>query len=150
MRRTRGENLIQQELYTRIKLIGVESGVIEISYSGTHIGIDFYDEDTGVSARLHSIELVKSSFINESYVNLDRIKNSEEAKSVERQLMDKGNKMKSELLAIAKELAEEITKRAGIPVKVIPRLRGTPYVATEFENNMDIARDVFAGIDDDY
>lgn len=36
---------IQQELYTRIKLIGVESGVIEISYSETNIAIDFYDED---------------------------------------------------------------------------------------------------------
>ena len=144
------KNLIQQELYTRIKLIGVESGVIEISYSETNIAIDFYDEDTDVSARLYSIELVKSSFINESYVNLDRIKNSEEAKAIEKQLMGKGNKMKSELVAKAKELAEEITKRAGIPVKVIPRLQGTPYVATEFENNMEIARDVFAGIDDDY
>jgi len=143
-------NFIQQELYTRIKLIGVESGVIKISYSGTHIGIDFYDEDTGVSAGLHSIELVKSSFINESYVNLDRIKNSEEAKAIEKQLLEKGNKMKSELVAKVNELAEEITKRAGIPVKVIPRLQGTPYVATEFEKNMDIARDVFAGIDDDY
>ena len=40
------KNLIQQELYTRIKLIGVESGVIEISYSGTHIGIGFYDEES--------------------------------------------------------------------------------------------------------
>lgn len=142
--------MIQQELYTRIKLIGVESGVIEISYSGTHIGIDFYDEDTGISARLHSIELVKSSIINESYVNLDRIKNSEEAKSVERRLMDKGIKMKSEVIAKAKQLAEEITKLAGIPVKVIPKLQGTPYVATELENNMEIARNVFAGIDDDY
>lgn len=65
---------------------------------------------------------MKSSFINESYVNLDRIKNSEEAKAIEKQLMDKGNKMKSELVAKAKELAEEFTKRAGIPVKVIPRL----------------------------
>jgi len=144
------KNLNRQELYTKIKLIGVESGVIEISYSGTHIGIDFYDEDTGVSDRLHSIELVKYSCINESYVNLDRIKNSEEAKSVERQLRDKGNKMRSQLVAKAKEMAAEITKRAGIPVKVIPRLQGTPYVATEFENNMDTARDVFAGIDDDY
>lgn len=144
------KNLIQQELYTRIKLIGVDSGVIEISYSETNIAIDFYDEDTDVSARLYSIELVKSSFINESYVNLDCIKNSEEAKAIEKQLMDKGNKMKSELVAKAKELAEEITKRAGIPVKVIPRLQGTPYVATEFQNNMEIARDVFAGIDDDY
>ena len=116
-------NFIQQELYTRIKLIGVESGVIKISYSGTHIGIDFYDEDTGVSAGLHSIELVKSSFINESYVNLDRIKNSEEAKAIEKQLLEKGNKMKSELVAKVNELAEEITKRAGIPVKVIPRLQ---------------------------
>ena len=142
--------MIQQELYTRIKLIGVESGVIEISYSEANISIDFYDEDTDVSARLYSIELVKSSFINESYVNLDRIINSEEAKAIEKQLMDKGIKMKSELVAKAKELAEEITKRAGIPVKVIPRLQGTPYVATEFQNNMEIARDVFAGIDDDY
>ena len=144
------KNLIQQELYTRIKLIGVESGVIEIGYSETNIAIDFYDEDTDVSARLYSIELVKSSFINESYVNLDRIKNSEEAKAIEKQLLEKGNKMKSELVAKVNELAEEITKRAGIPVKVIPRLQGTPYVATEFEKNMDIARDVFAGIDDDY
>lgn len=148
------KNLIQQELYTEIKLIGVESGVIEVSYSGTNIGIDFYDEDTGVSAGLYSIELGEFSFIKESYVigefDLSHIKNSEDAKAAKKQLMDKGNKMKSELVAKAKEMAEEITKRAGIPVKVIPRLQGTPYVATEYENNMEIARDVFAGIDDDY
>ena len=146
--------MIQQELYTRIKLIGVEWGIIEISYSGTHIGIDFYDEDTDVSAELYSIELGELSFIKESYVigefDLSHIKNSEDAETAKKQLMDKGNKMKSELLAKAKEMAEEITKRAGIPVKVIPRLQGTPYVATEFQNNMEIARDVFAGIDDDY
>ena len=119
------KNLIQQELYTKIKLIGVESGVIEISYSGTHIGIDFYDEDTGVSAGLYSSELGEFSFIKESYVigefDLSYIKNSEDAEAAKKHLIDKGNKMKSELVAKAKELAEEITKRAGIPVKVISR-----------------------------
>jgi len=146
--------MIQQELYTRIKLIGVESGVIEISYSGIHIGINFYDEDTGVSAELYSVELGEFSFIKESYVigefDLSHIKNSDDAEAAKKQLMDKGNNMKSELIARAKEIAEEITKRAAIPVKVMPRLLGTPYVATEIENNMEIARDVFAGIDDDY
>ena len=146
--------MIQQELYTRIKLIGVESGVIEISYSGIHIGINFYDEDTGVSAELYSVELGEFSFIKESYVigefDLSHIKNSEDAEAAKKLLMDKGNNMKSELIAKAKEMAEEITKRAAIPVKVMPRLQGTPYVATEFEKNMEIARDIFAGIDDDY
>lgn len=146
--------MIQQELYTRIKLIGVESGVIEISYSGIHIGINFYDEDTGVSAELYSIELGELSFIKESYVigefDLSHIKNSEDAEAAKKLLMDKGNNMKSELIAKAKEMAEEITKRAAIPVKVMPRLQGTPYVATEFENNMEIARDIFAGIEGDY
>lgn len=146
--------MIQQELYTRIKLIGVESGVIEISYSGTHIEFNFYDEDTGVSAGLYSIELGEFSTIKESYVieefDLSHIKNSEDAEAAKKLLMDKGNNMKSELIAKAKEMAEEITKRAAIPVKVMPRLQGTPYVATEFENNMAIARDIFAGIDDDY
>ena len=146
--------MIQQELYTRIKLIGVESGVIEISYSGIHIGINFYDEDTGVSAGLYSFELGEFSFIKESYVrgefDLSHIKNSEDAEAAKKLLMDKGNNMKSELIAKAKEMAEEITKRAAIPVKVMPKLQGTPYVATEFEKNMEIARDIFAGIDDDY
>jgi hypothetical protein len=58
--------------------------------------------------------------------------------------------MRSELVAKAKELADEITQRAGIPIKVIPRLKGTPHVATEFNNNMWHASQVLKGIDDDY
>jgi hypothetical protein len=148
------KSLIQQELFTKIKLIGVESGVIEIEYLGTDVEIGFYDEDTGVSAGLYSIKLGEFSFIKESYVvgefDLSRIKNSEDAEAVKKQLMDKGKKMEFVLVAKAKELAEEITKRAGIPVKVVPRLQGTPIVTTEFENNMWHASQVFEGIDDDY
>lgn len=36
--------------------------------------------------------------------------------------------MKPELVARANELAAEIRKLAGIPVKVIPRLKGKPEV----------------------
>lgn len=146
--------MIQQKLFSKIKLIGVESGVIEIEYCETNIVIDFYDENTGVSANLYSIELGEFSFIKESYVigefDLSRIKNSEDAKAAKMLLIDKGNKMKSELVAKAKELAEEITQRAGIPIKVIPRLQGTPSVTTEFDINMWHASEVLKGIDDDY
>jgi hypothetical protein len=85
--------MIQKELFTKIKLIGIESGVIEIEYCETAIGIDFYDEDTGISANLYTIELAEFSFIKESYVigdlNLSRIKNREDAKIARRQLMDR-------------------------------------------------------------
>lgn len=143
-----------KELFSRIKLIGVKSGVIEIEFSETNIIIGFYDEDTGITANLYSIQLGEYSFIKESYeigkCDLSRIKDSEEAKVARKLLMDKGNRKKSELITKANELAEEITNRAGIPVKVIPRLQGTPFVATEFDNNMWIASQVLQGIDDDY
>lgn len=146
--------MIPKELLTKIKLIGVESGVIEIEYCETCILIAFYDEDTGVFANLYSIELGKFSFIKESYVIgdfvLSRIKNSEDAKAAQKILMDKGNKRNSELVTKAKEFAEEISQLAGIPVKVIPTLIGTPSVSTEFDNNMRHASLVFNGLDDDY
>ena len=132
--------MIQQELFTKIKLIGVESGIIEIEYLDTDIEISFYDKVTGVSAGLYSIKLGEFSFIKESYVvgeyDLSRIKNSEDAEAVKKQLMDKGKKWEHELVVKAKELAKEITQRAGIPVKVFPRLQGTPDVTIEFDNNM--------------
>lgn len=132
--------MIKQELFTKIKLIGVKSGVLEISYFETDIVIVFYDEYTDVSVHLYSIDLGKFSPIKESYLignfDLSRIKNNEEAKAAEKLLMEKGNKLRPTLVSKAKELAEEISQRAGIPVIVNSRLQGTPYVPSEFVNNM--------------
>ena len=150
--------MIQQELFTKIKLIGVESGVITINYGSSDfnpcIVIDFNDEDTGVDYLLDSIMLGEFNLIKESYImgefDLSRIKNSEEAEAVKKQLIDKGKKIESELVAKAKEFAEEIRERADIPVKVVPRIQGKPDVYTEFDQNMWHAGQVLEGIDDDY
>ena len=85
------KDMIKQELFTKIKLIGVESGIIEIYYASfgfdPAIVINFYDEDRGVDYLLDSINLGDFSPIKESYMigefELNRIKNSEEAIRVE-------------------------------------------------------------------
>lgn len=74
-----------RELLSKIKRIGITSGVIEIplySDDTDHIiSFDFYDEDTGVDCALESISLVEFSSIKESNVvgefDLKRIKNRE-------------------------------------------------------------------------
>jgi hypothetical protein len=146
--------MILQPLLSKIRRIGVDSGVITIEFCETAIVIHFFDEDSNVFETLYSIELGEFCFIKESNVigefNLSCIKNSEEAKAAEKLLKSKGIKKKSELVAKANELASEIIKMAGIPVKVIPRIKGNPYVSTVFDNNMWHARQVLQGIDDDY
>lgn len=136
--------MIQQELFNRIRNIGVKSGVIEICYSGDIrqvIGFSFDAGYTGFSydSYLDSIELGEFC-----------VKNDDEATKVEQLLIEKGKKMEPELIARANELAEEIRKRAGIPVKVIPRLQGKPKVWTEFDLNMWHADQVLTGIDPDW
>jgi hypothetical protein len=146
-----------KELFSKIKLIGVKSGIIEISYGSFDIepviNIDFYDEDTGVDCLLDSITLAEFNPIKESYVigkfDLSRIKNSNEANMVKMLLLEKGKEIEFEVVARAKELANEISQRAGIPVKVVPKLLGQPSVVTEFDMNMWHAGQVLKGIDDD-
>ncbi|MBO0588887.1 hypothetical protein [Sporosarcina sp. E16_8] len=146
--------MIQQELFTDIKLIGVESGIISISYESLDflpgISIDFYDEDTGVEGLLDSIMLGEFSPTKESYVmgdfDLNRIKNSEEAEVIKKQLNDKGKRMEPELVAKAEEFAKEIRERAGISVKVIPGIQGKPDVYTISDQNNWHADQVLAGI----
>ncbi|MEK4715726.1 hypothetical protein [Sporosarcina sp. FSL K6-5500] len=150
--------MIRQELFTEIKLIGVESGIISINYASSGfipcIIIDFNDEDTGVGCLLDSIMLGEFSSIKESYFigefDLNRIKNSEDIEVVKKQLIDQGKKIEPELVAKAKEFAKKIRERASISVKVVPRIQGKPYVYTEFDRNMWHAGQVLEGIDDDF
>jgi hypothetical protein len=150
--------MIRKELFTKIRLIGVESGTIEIKYGSSEfdpiIAIEFYDEDTGVEYLLDSINLGEFSPIKESFVigefDLSRIKNSSEADAVNKLLIKKGKEIELELVARAKKLAQEISQRAGIQVRVIAKLQGKPEVYTEFDQNMWHASQVLKGIDDDY
>ena len=122
--------MIPKELFTKIKLLGVESGVIEIHYGSVEflpcVAIGFYDEDTDVDYMLESIILGEYSSIKESYTigefDLNRIKNSGEAKEAEKKLFEHVKKIETKLKAKAKEFAVEISKRAEINVKVDPRL----------------------------
>jgi hypothetical protein len=147
-----------RELLSKVKRIGIESGVIEIrlySDDTDHIiCFDFYDEETGVDCALESISLVEFSLIKESNVvgefDLKRIKNSEEAKKVKKLLLKKVKDMEVQLVSRAKELAKEISEKSGVRVKVDPKIKGEPQVLTEFEINMSIAREALSGIDDDY
>lgn len=67
---------------------------------------------------------------------------------VKKLLIEKGKEIELEVVAKAKELAKEISERAGIPVRVIPRLQGNPKVYTEFEQNMWNVSQILEGIDD--
>ncbi|MEK5233847.1 hypothetical protein MHB42_19315 [Lysinibacillus sp. FSL K6-0232] len=150
--------MIGIELFTRIKLLGIESGVIEFHYASSDfipvILIEFYDEDTGFDYLLESIMLGEFCPTKESYVigdiNLDRIKNSDDAKMVEKLLVEKGKNMEVELASKAKKYAQEIRERSGIPVEINPQLKGSPEVATEYDQNMWHASQVLGGIYDDY
>jgi hypothetical protein len=65
-------------------------------------------------------------------------------------LLKKVKDMEVELVSRAKELANEISEKSGVRVKVVPKIKGELYVHTEFEINMSIARDALLGIDVDY
>lgn len=150
--------MIGKELFTRIKLLAIESGVVEISYASSDfipvMLIEFYDEDSGFDYVLESIILGEFCPTKESYkigdFDLSRIKNRNEAKMAKKLLTEKGEKMKSELVFKAKILAQEIRERAGIPIEVIPKLKGNPEIATEYDQNMWHAGQVLGGIYDDY
>ncbi|MCM3390241.1 hypothetical protein M3649_19265 [Ureibacillus chungkukjangi] len=150
--------MIGVELFTRIKLLGIKSGVIELSYASSDfvpvILIEFYDEDTGYSYFLESVTLGEFCPTKESYkigdFNLSRIKNSDDANLVKKLLVEKSKKMETDLVSKANEFAQEIRERAGITVKVLPKLKGSPEVATEYDLNMWHARQVLGGIYDDY
>jgi hypothetical protein len=147
-----------RELLSKIKRIGIESGVIEIRLNSDDtdhiICFDFYDEDTGVDCALETISLVEVSSIIESNVvgefDLKRLKNREEANIVKMLLLKKVKDMEVQLVKRAKELAKEISEKSGVRVKVDPKIKGEPQVLTEFEINMSIAREALSGIDDDY
>jgi PIN domain nuclease of toxin-antitoxin system len=147
-----------RELLSKVKRIGIESGVIEIRFysddTDHNIGFDFYDEDTGVDCSLESISLVEFSSVKESNVvgefDLKRIKNSEESKKVEKLLLKKVKDMEFQLVSRAKELAKEISEKSGLRVKVDRKIKGDPQVLTEFDINMSIAREYLSGIEDDY
>lgn len=150
--------MIEKEFFSRIKLIGVESGIIEIYYASSGfapvIAINFYDEDTGVDYLLDSIFLGEFSPTKESYVigeiNLSRIKNSKDADMAKKLLFEKGKEIELAIVARANELAHEISERASINVKVNPRIQGKPEVVTEFDQKMWHASQVLECIDDDY
>ncbi|WHY75263.1 hypothetical protein QNH20_14000 [Neobacillus sp. WH10] len=136
----------------------MESGIIEINYGQSDfipvIAICFYDEDTGVDYILDTIILGEFSPTKESYVigefDLSRIKNNTEADTVMKLLIEKAKEIEIQVVAKAKEFAQEISERAGIPVEVIPRLQGKPEVYTEFDHNMWQASHILEGIDEDY
>ncbi|MFE8698261.1 hypothetical protein ACFYKT_18215 [Cytobacillus sp. FJAT-53684] len=150
--------MIGIEFFTKIKLLGIESGVVEFSYASSDfvpvILIEFYDEDTGFNYVLESIILGEFCPTKESYIigdfNLSRIKNSDGAKMAKKLLVEKGKTMEIELVSKAKKFAQEIRERSGIPVEVIPKLKGSPEVATEYDQNMCNAGQVLGGIFDDY
>lgn len=148
--------MVEQELITTIKRIGVESGVIEIFYSSSDptIFIEFYDEDTGVNHTLDWIQLGKLSHIKESFVigniDLGNVKTSEEKDEAVRLLQQQGKVLEPDLIKKAKEYGKEISERAKIPVEVIDELQGEPGVMTVHQQNMGHASEVLRGIDDDY
>ena len=148
--------MIEQELITTIKRIGVRSGVIEMFYGSSDpaIYIEFHDEDTGVDYNLDRIQLGKLSHTKEAYVigniNLESIKTTEEEEEAIKLLLQQGEGMKKELLKKAREYAKEIFERAGIPVEVIDEIQGEPGVMTVHDQNMWHAGEVLRGIDDDY
>lgn len=152
----RGVNMVRQEYITTIKRLGVESGVVEIicTFQNPVIIIEFSDLDTGVDFTLDYIELGQFDFIKESRVigsiNLSRIKTSEEAALAKKLLTEEVESMKSALIEKARAYAKEIKERAGIPVEAIEEIQGEPGVMTVFEHNMNHAREVLRGIDDDY
>lgn len=150
--------MIEKAFFTRLRLMGVKSGIIEIYYvsSGFEpvIAINFYDEVTGVDYLLDSIFLGEFNTIKESYVigefNLSCIKNGKEAIMAEKLLSEKGEEMEFDIVTRANELAQEIRGRASIDVKVIVRIQGKPEVVTEIDQKMWNASQVLEGIDDDY
>lgn len=146
--------MVEQELITTIKRIGVESGEIGFYYSASDpiIFIEFYDEGTGEDYTLESIKLEELCFIKESNVigniNLENIKTSEEAEKAKELLYQQGQEMKPVLIQKAKDYAKEITERASIPVEVINDIQGEPSVMTVHARNMWHASEILEGIDD--
>ncbi|MFE1243438.1 hypothetical protein ACFW35_04830 [Fictibacillus sp. NPDC058756] len=147
-----------RELLSKVKRIGIESGVIEIRlYSDEtdhFIYFNFYDEYTNVDSALESISLVEFNSIKESNVvgefDLEHIKNSKEANKVKKLLLNKVKDMEVQLISRAKELAKEISEKTGVSVIVDNDIKGEPQVVTEFDINMSIAREALRGIDYDY
>lgn len=148
--------MVEQELITTIKRIGVESGLIEIFYSSFDptIFIEFFDEDTGVDYTLELIQLGNLSHIKESYVirniDLGNIKTDQEKEEAVKLLLQQGTELEPALIKKAKEYAKEITGRAGIPVEVVDGLQGEPVLMTVHQQNMRHASEILKGIDDDY
>lgn len=148
--------MVEQELITTIKRLGIESGEIGVFYSSSYpiIFIEFYDEDTGEDHCLEWIKLGELSFIKESIVigniNLENIKTKDEARKAKVLLYQQGEALKPGLMKKAKEYAKEITRRAGIPVEVLDDIQGEPSVMTVHERNTWHASEVMEGIDDDY
>ena len=58
--------------------------------------------------------------------------------------------MEFQLVSRAKELAQEISEKSGVRVKVDPKIKGDPEVLTEYDINLSIAREALGDIDDDY
>ncbi|ALS79607.1 hypothetical protein AUO94_13660 [Planococcus kocurii] len=148
--------MVEQELITTIKRIGVTSGVVEVFYGSSDplIFIEFNDEDTGVHYVLDTIQLGRLCHIKETYVigniTLNNIKTSEGEEQAGKLLLQQGEGMKKELLQKTRQYAKEINERAGIPVEVIDEIQGRPGVMTEHDQNMWHAAEVLRGIDDNY
>ena len=148
--------MVNQELITTIKRLGIESGKIGIFYSASDpiIFIMFYDEEIGEDYILECIELGELSFIKESNVmgdiNLESIKTNDEAIKAKTLLYQQGEVLKPEFIKKAKAYAKEITQRTGIPVEVPRDIQGEPSVMTVHERNMWHASEVLQGFDDDY
>lgn len=147
--------MIEQELIMTIKRIGVTSGEVQVYYASSDplIFIEFFDEDTGVSFTLETVQQGRLCHIKETYVigniNMDKIISSAEAEEAVKLISEQGEGMKSNLLVKARKYAEEITKRAGIPVYVTEEIQGKPGLMTEHDQNMWHAGEVLRGIDDD-
>lgn len=124
--------MVEKELITTIKRIGITSGELQVFYASSDslIFFEFYDEYTGVSFTLETIQLSRLCHIKETYVigniNMDTISSSAQAEDAVKLLIEQGEGMKSELLVKARQYAEAITKRVGIPVYAAKEIQGKP------------------------
>lgn len=143
-----------KELYSLTKRHGIQSGIIEITFSGAAVSLDFYDEDTDAHVHLFEVMLAEFCDVKEGYVIgpycLEHLKTSEEVEMAEQLLKEKAGEMKSAIFMKADELADEIAAHSAIEVEVIRQLQGDPIAESESERNMWIAEQVLTGLDSDY
>lgn len=139
------------DLFSMIRRYGITSGELSIHITsdgtGPTIWYDFYDEETNNDCLVETIDLENYGEFKEMDSNLP--KTSEDAAKIKAIILNKLEALEPQLLQRAEEIAQELRDKTSIEVTVNKEIDDSFRISTEYERNMEHARAVLRGIDDD-